>query len=91
MKRECIVSGFGIIVADRAHVFVGNYFQSENDDYLRITNASVVRRWGTTKGLGELVKSGPTANTVLDPTNTPVYLNNSKVLFILDVDPALFG
>lgn len=33
---------------------------------MRLLRAHVVRRWGTTKGLGELV-AGPTSATALDP------------------------
>jgi hypothetical protein len=29
-------------------------------------NASNIRRWGTTKGLGEIALGGPTKDTVLD-------------------------
>jgi len=39
-------------------------------DWVVTTNASVVRRWGTTRGLGELAASGPLENTKLDPIGT---------------------
>lgn len=91
MRRECITSGFGIIVADRAHVFVGNYYMSENDEqFIHLTGASIIRRWGTTKGLGQLAKEGPTSNTVLDPMNAPVYLNKDALLFVVDTDKSLW-
>lgn len=35
-------------------------------DGLVLTNASVIREWGTTKGLGEIAISGPTSKTKLD-------------------------
>jgi hypothetical protein len=44
---------------------VGDLSQEGTQCTLR--NGSVVRRWGTTKGLGELAAEGPTANTILDP------------------------
>lgn len=53
-----------IVVLQRGWVVVGYY--SEDGDRVTVSNASVIRRWGTTKGLGELV-TGPTSETVLDP------------------------
>lgn len=38
----------------------------DNGDYLEIFDAAVIRRWGTTNGLGEIAMGGPTSDTVLD-------------------------
>ena len=32
-----------------------------------LRDASVIRRWGTTRGLGEIAAAGPTPNTKMDP------------------------
>lgn len=56
-----------IVILQRGWVMVGYY--SRDGENCRLTNASVIRNWGTTKGLGELAKDGPTSNTKLDPTN----------------------
>ncbi len=56
-----------IVVLQRGWVVVGYWF--ENGDDVQISNARVVRKWGTTKGLGELVH-GPTPSTVLDPAGS---------------------
>lgn len=53
-----------IVVCDRGWVLVGDVF--EEGDYLFLTNASVIRRWGTKEGLGELAMKGPLAQTELD-------------------------
>ncbi len=54
-----------ILVHQRGWVLVGNY--SERGDRCFLRGASVVRVWGTTKGLGEIAKDGPVPNkTVLD-------------------------
>jgi hypothetical protein len=53
-----------IVVLQRGWVVVGYY--SEDGDEVIVQQAKVIRRWGTTKGLGELV-DGPTADTILDP------------------------
>ncbi len=57
-----------IVIAQRGWVFVGAV--SRTDDEVRIDDASVVRCWGTTNGLGQLAQSGPTAETRLDPCPT---------------------
>ena len=46
-----------IVVSEGRWNIVGNVVSS--GDGLTILNASVIRYWGTTKGLGELAKSGP--------------------------------
>lgn len=53
-----------IVVLHRGFVFVGDVERLENE--VVIHNAKNVRRWGTTKGLGELATCGPLSNTVLD-------------------------
>ena len=53
-----------IIVADRGWVFVGDCVDNE-DGSVTISNAQNIRRWGTSKGLGELV-NGPLENTKTD-------------------------
>ena len=57
------ITGQHIAVLDRGFVYVGNVRREA--DFLIITNASNIRKWGTTKGLGQLV-NGPLADTVID-------------------------
>lgn len=57
-----------IIVADRGWVFVGDCVDEENGS-VTIYNAVNIRRWGTTKGLGELV-NGPLPQTKTDNYGT---------------------
>jgi hypothetical protein len=54
-----------IVILNRGWVVVGNY--SEKGDECTLTEASVIRVWGTTKGIGELAENGPLTNTKLDP------------------------
>lgn len=51
-----------IVVADRGWIYIGRVEQE--DDWLTILDARQITRWGTTKGLNELV-DGPTENTKL--------------------------
>jgi len=57
-----------IVVLQRGWVVVGQVTRTENE--VGITDASVIRRWGTKAGLGELASNGPTPSTVLDPSPT---------------------
>ena len=57
-----------IIIAQRGFVFVGNVIKTDNE--VVIEHASGIRRWGTTKGLGEIAVGGPTARTILEPIGT---------------------
>lgn len=52
-----------IVILQRGWVVVGRF--SKEDSQCFLDNASVIRKWGTTKGLGEIV-SGPTSETILD-------------------------
>lgn len=52
-----------IVVLQRGWVVVGRY--SRDGETISLDNASTIRRWGTTKGLGELV-DGPLTSTRLD-------------------------
>jgi hypothetical protein len=67
METKTVLQGFAIVVLDRGFVYVGDV--SCDSDWCVITNASNIRIWGTTNGLGELV-SGPTSKTVLDRVGT---------------------
>ncbi len=58
-----------ILVLQRGWVVVGDVIE-EMDDRLELANASVIRRWGTTKGLGQLALEGPQKATVLDVCGT---------------------
>lgn len=57
-----------IVILDRGFVLVGNV--TIDGDWVTTTNASIIRRWGTTKGLGELASNGPLESTKLDPIGT---------------------
>jgi len=57
-----------ICILERGRIVVGRV--TLEDNYLVIHDASCIRRWGTTAGLGEIATGGPTADTVLDPQPT---------------------
>ena len=64
METKTIMTGFCIVVADKGFVYVGNV--SYDGDTCTVENAKNIRRWGTSKGLGELAFEGPQESTKLD-------------------------
>ena len=56
-----------IVILQRGWILVGKF--EKNGSECKLHNASVIRNWGTTKGLGEIAQAGPTANTKIDATN----------------------
>lgn len=64
-SKNTIPSKKQIVILNRGWVIVGDY--SEKGDECLVKNASVVRVWGTSKGIGELAENGPLSNTKLDP------------------------
>lgn len=59
-----------IVVLDRGWVYVGH--PRVEGDNLVIEHAKNIRRWGTTKGLGQLAMEGAQPNTVLDEAGTVI-------------------
>lgn len=53
-----------IVILQRGWVMVGRFERNGSD--CKLHQASVIRKWGTTKGLGEIAGNGPTKDTVLD-------------------------
>lgn len=76
-----------IVVLQRGWVVVGRY--TEDGDDVTIDSASVIRVWGTTKGLGELV-DGPTSSTKLDKAGT-VKAHRGAVVLTIMADEAKWG
>lgn len=53
-----------IVVLNRGWIIIGRVIEEKNKTF--IVNASVIRNWGTTKGLGELAYNGSLNDTILD-------------------------
>lgn len=66
--EECPYSPVRIIVLQRGWVVVGRFLQSGSK--CCIENGYVIRRWGTSKGLGQLAIEGPLEETKLEKTPT---------------------
>jgi hypothetical protein len=82
-KKNIKPSKKQIVILNRGWVVVGNFY--EKGDECTLTDASVIRVWGTTKGLGELAENGPLTNTKLDPTPN-VHFNKLTMVARIDVN-----
>ena len=66
-EREQYDGDIKIVVLQRGWVMVGRLERDGSE--CKLHNASVIRNWGTTKGLGEIAAGGPTSSTKIDATN----------------------
>ena len=85
-QEDCRLAKQGklvIVVLQRGWVVVGRY--SQNRDTGNLTAAAVVRRWGTSKGLGELASSGPLENTRLDDC-PPITFHVREAVMVMEAD-----
>ena len=73
-----------IVILQRGWVMVGNFERNGSD--CKLHNASVIRKWGTSKGLGEIASDGPTSSTVLDKTNGLVEFDYLTVIATLSCE-----
>ena len=54
-----------IVILPRGWVAIGRF--SQEGPNCKLFNAHTIRRWGTTKGLGQLATEGKLKDTILDP------------------------
>ena len=71
-----------IVVLVSGWVVVGDY--TPFDTSIHLTNSSVIRRWGTEGGLGQLALEGATAETVLEPCGS-LMAPMASVIMVIDV------
>jgi len=86
VNKTTINTGFGILVLDRGNVIAGDYEFTDEGQIITVKNGSVVRRWGTTRGLGQIAENGPTDDTKLDPLNRDAFVAKSALVYIVDAD-----
>ena len=77
-----ITSDIKIVVLQRGWIVVGRF--ERKDTQCKLYNASVIRSWGTTWGLGEIAENGPTLNTKLDKCKGVVEFDYMTVVLTLD-------
>lgn len=59
-----ITGDIKIVILQRGWIMVGRFERKGSE--CKLHNASVIRNWGTTRGLGEIASGGPTSSTKLD-------------------------
>lgn len=64
VQEKEITGDIKIVILQRGWIMVGRFERSGNE--CKLHNASVIRNWGTSKGLGEIASGGPTSTTKLD-------------------------
>lgn len=69
-----------IVELQRGNVVIGVVAETGHEVTLR--PSAVIRRWGTTRGLGQLAAYGPTPDTVLDPCDEVRYHVLTDILTI---------
>jgi hypothetical protein len=75
-----------IIILQRGNVVAGRMSVDPTDKDMRVLeNAAVIRRWGTTKGLGQIAENGPTSSTVLDKA-PPIRFHILTTIAIIDCE-----
>lgn len=75
-----------IVVCQRGFVYAGDV--SRVGDYLVISNAVNIRRWGTSRGLGELAAKGNQSETKADECGT-VRVHQLAVVALIDCSEVL--
>ena len=83
MVRPKSESEVKILVLQRGWNVIGRYNKDGQEHVL--TDASVIRVWGTTRGLGEIASGGPTGSTKLDPCGT-VRAHELATVLVMDAD-----
>jgi hypothetical protein len=73
-----------IAILQRGWVMIGRFERKGDDCFLH--DASVIRNWGTTKGLGEIAKNGPTSSTKLDKCYGAVEFDNLTKVATIEVN-----
>lgn len=77
-----------IVVLQRGWVLIGRF--EKDGENCKLHNASVVRSWGTTMGLGELAEKGKLKDTKLDKCNGLVEFNILTVVLTISVNEELW-
>jgi hypothetical protein len=79
--KDEIKGDIKIVVLQRGWIVVGRF--ERDGTQCKLHNASVIRIWGTTYGLGEIAEGGPTSSTKLDKCKGVVEFDYMTVIIKL--------
>jgi len=82
VTKQDYVGDIKIVILQRGWIMVGRFEKNGSD--CKLHNASVIRTWGTSKGLGELAENGVFSGTRLDPCNGIVSFDYLTVVATID-------
>ena len=75
-----------IVILQRGWVMVGKL--EKKDGECKLHESSVIRTWGTTKGLGELAENGPNSSTKLDKNYGIVEFDSLTIVATISCNPS---
>ena len=84
VSKEDVKGDIKIVILQRGWIIVGRFERVGSD--CTVHNASVIRNWGTTNGLGEIAKGGPTGSTKLDKCHGVVQFDYLTVVASIDCE-----
>ena len=77
------MSNIKIEVVDRGWIFIGHTFNSKESTLIK--NAYIIRKWGTSEGLGELCIKGKLEDTILDKC-LDIEIPSESIIAFFDCD-----
>ena len=83
-SEQDINSDIKIVILQRGWIVVGRF--SRSGSQCKLNNASVIRTWGTTQGLGEIAEGGVTSTTKLDKCKGVVEFDYLTVVLTIDCE-----
>ena len=78
-----------IVILQRGWIMVGRFERNGSD--CKLHNSYTIRKWGTTKGLGELAEKGKLNDTILDKNNGIVEFDYLTVVASLSCSEEVWG
>jgi hypothetical protein len=83
-ENKEVVGDIKIVILQRGWIMVGRF--ERNGNACKLHNASVIRTWGTTAGLGELASEGIKSETKLDKCHGVVQFDYLTVVATIDCE-----
>ena len=87
-KSDDFGSEIKIVVLQRGWVVIGRYQQQ--GEYSLLTDAYIIRRWGTSEGLGELALKGRQSETKLEKTGV-IRFHKLTTVQLIDCDDKIWN